>query len=170
MIPAIVMGDKTTGGGTVIEGCRDSTVNGKPIARVGDKATCPIKGHGGIVTILEGDPTHIIEGRPAAGHGATLSCGCKAQASQTIYFVEQNSGGKSVRTPATKPTAKDLKNEFNDFYLLRNSQGKIMKSAHYAVKYPDGRIEHGITDASGNTNLHITGEEADTLHFYVQGA
>lgn len=169
MIPAIVLGDKTTGGGTVIEGCQGSTVNGKPIARAGDKATCPTKGHGGIVTILEGDPTHIIEGKPAAGHGATLSCGCKAQASQSIYFVEQNSGGRSEKTPATKPTTEDLKSEFNDFYILRHANGQPMMSAKYAVEFPDGTIQYGTTDADGHTNLHVTGDEAKSLVFYAQG-
>ena len=36
----IVVGDPTTGGGTVITGTPFTDIDGSPVARVGDKATC----------------------------------------------------------------------------------------------------------------------------------
>ena len=37
-------------------GSPGTDTHGKPIARVGDKATCPIKGHGGVTVIVSGVP------------------------------------------------------------------------------------------------------------------
>jgi uncharacterized Zn-binding protein involved in type VI secretion len=73
--PFIVVGDKTSHGGTVIQGAPTSDSGGIQIARVGDKVTCPKKGHGGTTVIATGDPTCIIEGKPAARHGDKTACG-----------------------------------------------------------------------------------------------
>ncbi len=80
--PFIVVGDKTDHGGEVLEGSPRDTINGKMIARVGDKVHCPRSNCRGEQTIIEGDPTVIIEGKPAAFHGAKTSCGAVLIASQ----------------------------------------------------------------------------------------
>ncbi|QAU34921.1 PAAR domain-containing protein [Janthinobacterium sp. 17J80-10] len=70
----IRIGDPTSHGGQVIAGAPTKTVNGIPVARVGDACTCPKKGHSGCV-VAEGDPTVMIEGIPVAFHGHKTSCG-----------------------------------------------------------------------------------------------
>ncbi len=80
--PFIVIGDKTSHGGVVIEGSPQSVAGGKAIARVGDKVTCPKKGHGGTTVIVSGDPTCMIDGRPAARHGDKTACGAVLIAGQ----------------------------------------------------------------------------------------
>lgn len=80
--PFIRIGDKTSHGGVVIEGSPYSTVDGKPIARVGDKVTCPKKGHGSPTVIASGDPTCIVDGRPAARHGDKTACGATLLSTQ----------------------------------------------------------------------------------------
>lgn len=73
--PFIVTGDATDHGGTVIGGAATTDANGKRVARVGDKVTCPRRGHGGTTVIASGDPTVIIDGSPAARHGDVTACG-----------------------------------------------------------------------------------------------
>lgn len=82
--PLIVVGDKTSHGGVVLEGASTTAVEGKAIARVGDKVSCPLCGHGqhGITEIVTGDPTLIIDGRPAARDGDMTACGATLIASQ----------------------------------------------------------------------------------------
>ena len=80
--PFILIGDKTSHGGVVIEGAPMSDTAGKRIARVGDKVTCPQLGHNGTTVIVTGDPTCIIEGRAAARHGDLTACGASLIASQ----------------------------------------------------------------------------------------
>jgi uncharacterized Zn-binding protein involved in type VI secretion len=81
--PFIVIGDKTDHGGTVLDGAPTTDTGGKRIARVGDKVSCPRKGHGGTTTIVTGDPTCIIDGQPAARHGDKTACGATLIASQS---------------------------------------------------------------------------------------
>lgn len=81
--PFIVIGDKTDHGGTVLEGAATTDIEGQRIARVGDKVTCPRKGHGGTTTIVSGDATCIIDGQPAARHGDKTACGATLIASQS---------------------------------------------------------------------------------------
>lgn len=71
----IRLGDPHTHGGTVITAAPNTIINGKRVARQGDKAVCPKKGHG-VVTIVEGDPSWSVEGRPVALEGHKCSCGC----------------------------------------------------------------------------------------------
>ena len=82
--PFIVVGDTTSHGGTVLEGAPSTTTGGKPIARVGDKVSCPKRGHGGTTTIVSGDPTCMIDGKPAARHGDKTACGAILLATQSV--------------------------------------------------------------------------------------
>lgn len=73
--PFIVVGDTTDHGGKVLEGSPADTIDGKPIARVGDKVQCPRSTCRGSQVIVEGDPAVLVDGKPAAFHGAKTSCG-----------------------------------------------------------------------------------------------
>ncbi len=72
--PFIIIGCKTDHGGTVVEGAPTTFHYGIPISRIGDAVPCPIPGHGGAV-IATGDPSCIIDGKPAARHGDKTTCG-----------------------------------------------------------------------------------------------
>ncbi|MBB5017725.1 putative Zn-binding protein involved in type VI secretion [Chitinivorax tropicus] len=81
--PFILLGDSTDHGGAVLEGSPYSDIEGKPIARVGDKVSCPIPGHG-VTVIATGDATCLIDGKPVARHGDKTACGATLIASQTL--------------------------------------------------------------------------------------
>ncbi|PPU94747.1 hypothetical protein XpopCFBP1817_09710 [Xanthomonas populi] len=70
----IVVGDYTTGGGHVVSGSMETDIDGKPVARIGDRATCST--HQGVFPIVTGDATLMIDGQPVARHGDKLACGC----------------------------------------------------------------------------------------------
>jgi uncharacterized Zn-binding protein involved in type VI secretion len=78
--PFIVIGDKTSHGGTVAAGATTATTQGKQIARVGDKVTCPRCGN---TTIASGDSTMIVMGQPVARNGDKTACGATLISSQT---------------------------------------------------------------------------------------
>jgi uncharacterized Zn-binding protein involved in type VI secretion len=82
--PFIVVGDKTDHGGTVISGSPATDAAGKAIARVGDKVSCPQRGHGGTTVIVSGDPTCMIDGQPAARHGDKTACGATLLSTQAV--------------------------------------------------------------------------------------
>jgi uncharacterized Zn-binding protein involved in type VI secretion len=73
MKPAIRLGDPTSHGGAVVSVAPNrSDAMGKPLARVGDKCSCPKHKE---CTIVEGDPNWTIDGIPVALEGHKTSCG-----------------------------------------------------------------------------------------------
>lgn len=82
--PFIVLGDKTDHGGEVIEASGVTDTHGKRLARVGDKVSCPKKGHGGTTVIASGDPTMVVDGKAAARHGDKTACGATLISSQSV--------------------------------------------------------------------------------------
>ncbi|MDH5823775.1 PAAR domain-containing protein [Luteimonas sp. RD2P54] len=87
----IVQGDPTSSGGRVLTGSPFTDIDGVPVARVTDQATCPQ--HKGAFPILDGDPTLVVDGQPVALHGSTLACGCKVlSAKQMRVFVDPGGG------------------------------------------------------------------------------
>lgn len=71
----IRVGDKNTGGGSVLSGSTNMKFCGIGVARLGDPVSCPIEGHGPTV-IAEGHPTFKDNGVPVAFHGHRCACGC----------------------------------------------------------------------------------------------
>jgi len=87
----VVMGDKTTHGGTVISADLTSYLHGKAMARVGDKVVCPrCKG---IFAINSGAPDMVDgEGRGYARHLDSTDCGARLIASQgTTTWSDESS-------------------------------------------------------------------------------
>jgi uncharacterized Zn-binding protein involved in type VI secretion len=73
MPKVIRLNDPTSHGGKVVDvAARHFTVAGLPVARVGDKTSCPVHGPG---TIVEGESRHTISGVPVAYEGHKTSCG-----------------------------------------------------------------------------------------------
>ena len=75
-MPGIIrLGDPTDHGGAVVAVASTSfMVQGKPVARVGDRCTCPRKGHDSCV-IAEGDANFMVAGLAVAFEGHHTSCG-----------------------------------------------------------------------------------------------
>ena len=75
MRKVIRLNDPTSHGGKVDSvAARHFQIGGIPVACVGDKCSCPIRGHADC-TIVEGDPHHTINGIPVAYEGHKTSCG-----------------------------------------------------------------------------------------------
>ena len=85
MRKVIRLGDPTTHGGKVIS-CKAShfTINGIPVACVGDVCSCPLPGHNGC-TIVSGSSRHTINGNKVAFEDDVTSCGAKLKASHDNF-------------------------------------------------------------------------------------
>ncbi|ALU91128.1 paar motif family protein [Herbaspirillum rubrisubalbicans M1] len=77
--PIIVIGDKTSHGGSVIEGSGQTLVGNKLVARIGDQVSCP---RHGTTRIVSGDATMVVDGSPVARDGDKTACGAVLIASQ----------------------------------------------------------------------------------------
>ncbi|MEY8713453.1 hypothetical protein A9B99_21745 [Mangrovibacter phragmitis] len=74
----LVMGDRTTCGGRIIEGAEDHQLLGMPVAREGDKVSCGLTPF--IYVIQGGILNDTLHGRKLAGTLESFStCPCKAR-------------------------------------------------------------------------------------------
>ena len=70
----IRLGDPTDHGGNVVSAAASTTLFGKQVACLGDAVSCPQQGHGNS-TIVEGDGSWLVGGKPVALEGHKTSCG-----------------------------------------------------------------------------------------------
>ena len=91
--PFIVMGDKTSHGGTVITADLTSDINGKYMARVGDMVVCPLCK--GVFAINSGAPDMVDgQGRGYARHMDTTDCGARLISGQiTTVWLNTSTPG-----------------------------------------------------------------------------
>jgi uncharacterized Zn-binding protein involved in type VI secretion len=168
---AIVVGDSTSSGGTVLTGSPFTDINGMAVARVGDKAFCPK--HKGAFPIVTGDPTFIVDGQALARHGDALACGCKVLAvKQSTVSLESGGGGAAkcgsaaaaspaapaagfvaqgttAKAPASPPVKQDI--------LLHYHYGDLdrtpVRGVAYQVMLPDDSIRTGHLDDEGRARI-----------------
>jgi uncharacterized Zn-binding protein involved in type VI secretion len=179
----IRMGDKTSHGGTVLEGSLLDICMGKPIAYVGHKVRCPkCKG---VFPIVEGALTTTFYGKGVALAGMHTACGAVLIASQFTDIVEYGRGGSAansaaagssvaavspawsagIDTPATKAKTID---QFDDRFILQDAEtGEPIPYTEYAIRRQSGEIEHGTTDAEGHTHLLSATAQAEVIEIYV---
>lgn len=158
--PFTCVGDKTTGGGVVVEGSQADTVEGKPISRIGDKATCTRKNHPNTVTIVgPGDPTTLVDGKPVSLHGDKLSCGCSVIAAQFSANSDPKGGDNApiaaalTQSPLITSTNANtvIEKDYSAQFVVRSEKGKPLPNYPYVIESDQGHYLEGITDGDGNT-------------------
>jgi uncharacterized Zn-binding protein involved in type VI secretion len=171
MQPMIVQGDKTSHHGTVLEGSPHSDSHGKPIARVGDKVSCPKCM--GIFPIAEGDNSNIIDGAPVAYHGCKTSCGAILISSQMFTLTNPSSGaapgadasGDSgealarfgavgagmVAAYEDEPVDSEGQRFKGRFQVLDRNSGEPVAATNVRVRSTEGQYLTGQTDGDGYT-------------------
>ena len=172
----IVVGDPTSSGGSVVTGSPFTDIDGIPVARVTDQATCPR--HKGAYPIVDGDNTLVVDGQPVALHGSSLSCGCKVlSAMQVRVFVDPGGGGSGrtgfapVATPSdivarplrsgqpmrsSNAVAEDVL--FDEALCLMDESHSALAGVRYVLHLDDGSRIEGTTDAEGKTERVVTAE------------
>ena len=121
MAAYITVGAKTTHGGTVITGSPQTTHNGIPVARQGDKVVC--KKCKKVVTIITGDPSYIVDGAPIARAGDMTSCGSKLIANQQAF----SESGFDVGSIAQAEPLQFAKSDSSNFFSKDKSTALEVK-------------------------------------------
>ena len=85
MKPIVLVGHQHScpihGSGTVVSGASEALVDGRAIARIGDRISCG-------AVILTGSPGAIVEGQPAARQGDSASHGGTLVEDEGSWLVE----------------------------------------------------------------------------------
>jgi uncharacterized Zn-binding protein involved in type VI secretion len=183
--PFIVLGDQTDHGGVVIGASQMSDTHGKGIARVGDQVTCPRPGHGTTV-IVTGDPTMIIDGKPAARHGDKCACGATLISSQAVSTVggaggvgtsHGNGSGQGAAASSGGALAADRAGHEDDgdeeiieqYYSLLDASGQPVQGYRYDL-YEGGSLKVRSGDFSSGHTTAIQGDEATSIVYWLNKA
>jgi uncharacterized Zn-binding protein involved in type VI secretion len=174
-IPFICVGDKTSGGGVVITGSPTDIINGKMMARIGDKATCTVKNHPRTVTIVtSSDNSVITSGSPQAFHGDKLSCGCTLISSQVATNSDPRTSPPEVMTFANStPTAIPSYNEQQPASPVNESENWIKfklddegncDGLSCIAHFDDGSKMSGTFDSNNLVSFsNVTGSKVNRL-------
>jgi uncharacterized Zn-binding protein involved in type VI secretion len=157
--PFIVLGDQTDHGGVVIEASVMTDTHGKGIARVGDQVTCPKRNHGTTV-IVTGDPTMIIDGKPAARHGDKCACGATLISSQFVSTVgDGETSNPQAASAAHLVSSHDDDEEIQEQYFeLVDGRGNPARNFKYDL-IADGQVHTRGAAFSGGRTAVVTGEK-----------
>lgn len=173
----IRLGDSTSHGGKVVSATSHMIVGGVPVARLGDKCTCPKHGHNNCV-IVEGDPNWTIDGVPVALEGHKISCGAVLISSMPNagrVYDESGAGSSNQTTMATKPARDERfsfdvapeKREFDQWFHVLDQDGNPLSDIDVVLVVPNGQKAKLQTDRNGRTPV-VPGDEGDhaEIHFY----
>jgi uncharacterized Zn-binding protein involved in type VI secretion len=149
----IVIGDRTSHGGAVVSGDPAWTIDGQPIARVGDTVTCP-RCKRKTTIVSSRFPTVIDLGRPVAYDQDITDCGA------ILYSRHNNHAGWGKigdDEAATAPIAEDAPKRapcFREHFVLHNNKtGEPLAGVPYTIKTGDGTSIEGETDVHGRTDV-----------------
>lgn len=175
----IRMGDKTSHGGTVLEGSPTDICMGKPIAFIGHQTHC-LKCKG-TYPIIEGVLTTTFYGKGVAVAGMKTACGAVLLAGQSTDIVEWSSGSGSVAKASTGAAAStaavhaaasgdgahtasenDDEIETEHFYSLVDEDGKPVDAYRYDLRMADALHTKAGAYTNGET-VTIRGTEPSRL-------
>lgn len=188
MKPLIVIGDKTSHGGTVITCSPFSDTMGKGWARVGDMVSCPrCKG---VFPIVQGDNSLTDDGRAVAYHGCKTACGAMLIAGQMMTYTEpgEGAGQGASRAPTAETTlqgfgvvATGLASTYQEepadtaqdrfrgrFQLVDATTGEPIRSQPVRVRSTGGQYHTGMTDENGYT-VWVERDTRESLAFDLDG-
>ena len=173
----IRLGDKTSHGGTVLEGSPTDICMGKPIAFIGHQTHCPkCKG---TYPIREGVLTTTFYGKGVAVAGMKTACGAVLLAGQFTDIVEWSSGrgsaaNSSADAAAAAPQAVSPSNaaqtgdesddeiEVEHFYSLVGEDGEPVDAYRYDLHLVKALHTKGGAYTNGETAA-IKGNEPTRL-------
>lgn len=156
-------GDTTSHGGKVLACTPTNKVDGRPLALLGDKASCPKCG--GIYPIVGVKNLGMtFDGRPVASEGDTTACGATLIASQSTATAEPTSGpggsiggGKGVLAETAEHADGAYRGRFQ---LVDDNTRQPIPNHPYTVTSDDGQTVQGTTNAAGYTDWLNTHQSA----------
>jgi len=165
----IRQGDRTSHGGTVLEGHQHLTVYGKPAAGVGHKVSCPKCS--GTITIVEGAVNATMLGIKVAVEGMKTSCGATLIAGQFTATIDYGAGAaassaapeQAAAAPVATLAAAVLaaaaadaanagsadKGNYDEQVRILDDDGLPTAGVPYHITDEAGKVYKGITDANG---------------------
>lgn len=150
------MGDKTSAGGTVMEGAGNCTVQGKSVAFIGARIWCPACNSEGFVASLGPHRKATMNGRQQALDGDECACNCSPPpiciASQDIAWHSFDASELVTATSnCTMPEIEFARGKYDEQFVLLDQDGEAMSGIHYRILAGSEILASGTTDMQGRT-------------------
>ena len=164
IIGFIVLGDRTSHGGQVIQCTSHRSINGLAVARVGDLVWCP-RCNRETRIVTSRFPQVTDNGVPSAYDQDTTDCGAVLYSRHNDHAGFGSTDAPAPVTPAPAQAARRYDEPADDqehFALRDTATSAPATSVKYTVESADGRVTDGETDADGLTGVVWTEHPADT--------
>ena len=156
----ICKGDRTSHGGTVIEGDECCTTGGRPIAKLGHMTVCPQ--YKGNFRIIEGLDFFTFTGVGTVVERMKTACGAELIASQHAMTIDDGTKAGSMSTAATPAATAAAAADFGGAFRAPDADtGAPCPNIRYRTVLSDGRSLQGVTDANGDTE-YLTARDRAT--------
>ena len=168
----IRLGDPTSHGGRVLSASGTYVFFGKPVARMGDKVSCPIPGHG-VVTIVEGDPDWTDNGKPVVLEGHHCSCGCVListlpnvlRSQETLIDCDMKAS--SVATAMENRFSSEEEDVLEYYFVAERDDGSVIHMA-YLIESAGRKLHEGVLSADGRTVAFPMSEVGNAIFWIGQ--
>lgn len=179
----IVIGDKTTHGGIVLQGSHSMFADGKNVAVEGSLVACPQCN--GNFPIIEGSPFMHSNGKRVALEGMRTACGAELIASQNKMKIDDGFSSDCYIPTSFTPVPTSTSNfgrkdalkdnsiedgnqlQYTHYFILKDEQGKPLSNIAYIAKSKTS--EHkGKLDANGKTKIISTGVNPEELELFIE--
>ncbi|WP_150539504.1 PAAR domain-containing protein [Actinobacillus vicugnae] len=161
---AIIVGDKTTHGGIVIQGSHGMSISGNNISLEGDLVTCP-KCNGNF-PIIEGSSKMTSNGKGVALEGMRISCGAILIGSQNLVWVDGDEHYSIDSLFAEDIILNKEKNYKIQFHFI-DDDGNPYANTAFSVLLPEG-LKKGMTNENGMTPIFYTEDESKVkIHLHI---
>ena len=166
-MPGIIRkGDKTSHGGTVLEGFENYRVHEKPASGMGHQVSCPLCK--GIFQIAQGNPSHQYHGRPMAYDGMLTTCGATLISSVENRMTNEMTGVGATQLAELSNYIAAHSWPHNEFFVIKGKNTKEpLPDQEYLVVTGKGRIIKGTTDDHGRTHIVTTENFPEELTVYL---
>jgi uncharacterized Zn-binding protein involved in type VI secretion len=152
IVGSICVGDKTSCGGIVATGSTSACVNGRAIARVGDRIACKKN-----CVITTGKETHVVHGAALALHGSLTSGNCTCLSGNNDFHGHTMDTLAASRVPAAADagiafmpdTAALLSEDHWIEFRLTDTGGNPVPGQRFSVLDPAGTERSGYLDDAG---------------------
>ncbi|UWX70358.1 PAAR domain-containing protein [Burkholderia gladioli] len=163
-------GDATSHGGRVLTCDPTHTVDGKPLALIGDMAACPRCGGVFPIVKVRTELNMTFGGRAVACEGDMTACGATLIASQGTATASPTSGPSGSTSASIGAGLSVLSKPASDgpqrgrFQVLDDDTGQPVAGHPYTVTGSNGQTISGTTDADGYTSW-LQADQSSSLTF-----
>ncbi|MDB5747756.1 MAG: hypothetical protein JWP72_2604 [Massilia sp.] len=164
----ILLGAKSTAGGTVKTAGSFMSCDDVPYALEGDLLDCPGCGKQGIIQCVAPRLDDTCDGKQLALEHDLCLCGCSPPPrlianQEHEYQLIDDTGGidEALEAIASRTPSSGSEQDAAPLQLIRDSNEQPFRHRHYILELPGRKIE-GVTDADGYTRP-LTSAERDAL-------